>query len=77
MREALKNCPKELEEFFKNCELIGLNERVTYHKMSEKEDMPYTHLFDNPTILLKNKKYPMLVIYGPKIRYVNKFIEDD
>lgn len=75
-KKVFDACPAEILEVLKECDLVGLNERVTYHKIWEGEEVPYTHVFENETILLKHKKYPLLLIYGPKIKYRNNFIEN-
>lgn len=74
--KIFKSVSPDLLELFRDCEIVGLNERVTYHKMQENEEVPYTHVFENETILLKHKKYPLLLIFGPKIKYKNNFIEN-
>lgn len=76
LKDADKKCPwiaKLIRE--KKVELVGLNERVTYHKMHKSEEVPYTHIFDNECILLKFVDSPVLLIYGKHIRYKNKYIE--
>ena len=76
LKDAHKNCPW-IAKMIENgeVELVGLNQRVTYNKMHKDEDMAFTHIFDNPCILLKVKKNSMLIIYGEHIVYENKFID--
>lgn len=76
LAKAEKTCP-ELAQKIKNneVELIGIGERVTYHKMHNDEDMPYTHVFDNPTVLLKCNNSTQLIIFSDHIVYENKFID--
>jgi hypothetical protein len=71
-----ESMPDDIFEIMKSCEIVGLNERVTYHKFWKKEIDPYTHIFDNETVLLKHKKYPLLIIYGPKIEYIDGYIHN-
>jgi hypothetical protein len=71
----IDNAPKEIQDILRACELVGLNERVTYHKPGQKEEVPYTHIFENECVIVKHKQHPMLIIYGPKIEYVDNFIE--
>lgn len=74
--EIIKTASDEIKAIFKECDVVGLNERVTYHKMKKNENMPYTHIFENEAVLLKMRNHPILIIYGPKIEYKNGFIEN-
>lgn len=77
LQECLEKCPKWLTSMIKKkqVELIGICERVAYHKMHKDENVPYTHIFDHPSILLKHLDSSSLFIYSPTIVYVNKFID--
>lgn len=76
LKKAEKTCPTIAKKIINNeVELIGICERVTYHKMHDGEDMPYTHVFENPTVLLKEKNSSQLIIFSDHIVYENKFIE--
>ena len=80
LSKVLKNADKKCKWIAQmirdnEVELIGILERTTYHKMHVDEDVPYTHIFDNPAILLKHKKSSTLFIYGEHIVYENKFID--
>jgi len=75
LKEIVDSLPEKLKVIFKDTELIGLCERVTYHKMDSKEDVPYTHIFDDATMIVIDKKYPVILIYSPQIVYRRNFIE--
>jgi hypothetical protein len=75
LKEVVDSLPSEVKKLVKKSELIGLCERVTYHKLASKEDAPYTHIFDDATIIVKIKDHPVILIYGPKIVYRRNFIE--
>ncbi len=75
LEKVTDSLPEDLKKMFKGGELIGLCERVTYHKMAKKEDAPYTHIFDDATIIVKLKDCPVILIYGPGIVYRRNFIE--
>lgn len=76
LAKAENTCPPLAQKIIDNeVELIGICERVTYHKMHNDEDTPYTHIFDNPTVLLKDKNSSQLIIFSEHIIYENKFID--
>jgi len=75
---VLKSMSPELKQLWKNGELeiIGLNERITYHKLHEGEDTPYTHIFNQESVCFFVQKWNSIIITGKKIRYENNFIDD-
>ena len=75
IKEILSKANDQIQDILRECELIGINERVTYHKIQKDEKVPYTHIFDNASIIVKHKKLPLLLIYSPGIKYIRNFIE--
>jgi predicted transcriptional regulator len=75
IKDIIGKTPKDIKKLLSAFELVGINERVTYHKIQKGEKMPYTHIFENATILCMHRKLPILLIYGPHIKYIRNFIE--
>jgi hypothetical protein len=77
LRKIVESMPDEIFNIMKGSEIVGLSEGVRYYKLWNKEKKIFTHIFENETVLLKHKDYPLLMIYGPKIEYSRSgFIEN-